>query len=220
MKRWLVRICGLLLLGAIVNVAVAWTVALLISDRIQQGKWREMHIEEAQAYWGRHAPPSWHGAAVAVGNSLESWVFGFRHTQVFAYKRLDPFRDDIPPSLKMYAVGDDAAGWPLVSMLFRSRYMTDASAQVVEVEGGWQMPSASPGSKVAPLLAIWSGFAINTVFYAGVLWLLFAAPFALRRRRRIKRGLCPKCAYPVGQSDVCTECGKPVTRRSVEPASS
>ena len=51
------------------------------------------------------------------------------------------------------------------------------------------------------------GFAINTVFYAVVLWLLFAAPLALRRRRRIKRGLCPKCAYPVGTNKRCTECG-------------
>ena len=64
---------------------------------------------------------------------------------------------------------------------------------------------------VVPLGPIWPGFAINTVFYAAVLWLLFAAPFALRRRRRIKRGLCPKCAYPVGTSDTCTECGAGVT---------
>jgi hypothetical protein len=54
---------------------------------------------------------------------------------------------------------------------------------------------------------IWPGFAINTLFYAGILWLLFAAPIALRRRRRIKRGLCPACAYPVGTSNKCTECG-------------
>ena len=51
--------------------------------------------------------------------------------------------------------------------------------------------------------------AINTVFYAGLLWLLFAAPFALRRHRRIKRGLCPKCAYDLrgSESRVCPECG-------------
>jgi hypothetical protein len=63
---------------------------------------------------------------------------------------------------------------------------------------------------------MWPGFAINTVFYAAILWLLFATPFALRRWRRIKRGLCPACAYPVGASDVCTECGARVTRRIVE----
>jgi hypothetical protein len=67
--------------------------------------------------------------------------------------------------------------------------------------------------RLLPYAPMWPGFAINTLFYAGTLWLLFAAPFALRRRRRIKRGLCPKCAYPIGRggtSDVCTECGAAV----------
>ena len=51
---------------------------------------------------------------------------------------------------------------------------------------------------------------VNTVFYAAVLWLLlFAAPFALRRWRGIRRGLCPKCAYDLRGSiaQVCPECG-------------
>ena len=64
-----------------------------------------------------------------------------------------------------------------------------------------------------PLRPIWPGFAINTVFYAAVLWGLFGAPFALHRRRRIKRGLCPACAYPVGTNEVCTECGAAVVKR-------
>ncbi len=25
---------------------------------------------------------------------------------------------------------------------------------------------------------------------------------------RTKRGLCPKCAYPLGESPVCTQCGQ------------
>ena len=69
-------------------------------------------------------------------------------------------------------------------------------------------PLGRPGEvPFIPLRPIWPGFAINTLFYAAILWGLFAAPLALRRRRRIKRGLCPKCAYPIGASDVCTECG-------------
>ncbi len=31
--------------------------------------------------------------------------------------------------------------------------------------------------------------------------------------RRIKRGLCPKCAFPVGTNQVCTECGAAVPRK-------
>jgi hypothetical protein len=69
-----------------------------------------------------------------------------------------------------------------------------------------------------PWHPIWPGFAINSIFYAAILWMLFALPFVVHRRRRIKRGLCPACAYPVGTSEVCTECGKPVPARSVEGA--
>ncbi len=58
-----------------------------------------------------------------------------------------------------------------------------------------------------PLQPIWPGFAINTLFYAAVLWLLIPGPFALRRFIRVKRGLCPACAYRIGESAVCSECG-------------
>jgi len=61
-----------------------------------------------------------------------------------------------------------------------------------------------------PIAPLWPGFAINTLFYAAVCWLLLSAPFALRRRLRRRRGRCPACAYPVGTSDVCTECGQSV----------
>ena len=56
-------------------------------------------------------------------------------------------------------------------------------------------------------------FSINTLFYAVVLWLMIPGPFALRRFIRVRRGLCPACAYPTGQSGVCSECGKPLPGR-------
>ncbi len=68
-------------------------------------------------------------------------------------------------------------------------------------------PLGGPSYRIVGWRPIWPGFAINTLFYAAILWLLIAALFALRRRRRIKRGLCPACAYPIGESDICTECG-------------
>ena len=54
---------------------------------------------------------------------------------------------------------------------------------------------------------LWLGFAIHTIFYAAILWLPIYGSFVLRRFIRVKRGLCPKCAYPRGESDVCSECG-------------
>ena len=51
------------------------------------------------------------------------------------------------------------------------------------------------------------------IFALGIVSLIVASVLQVRENRfegRIKRGLCPACAYPVGASDVCTECGKPV----------
>ncbi len=61
---------------------------------------------------------------------------------------------------------------------------------------------------------LWSpGFAINTILYATILWPLIPGPFVLRRFLRLRRGLCPKCAYPMGESSVCTECGRLLPKR-------
>ena len=61
-----------------------------------------------------------------------------------------------------------------------------------------------------PYAPLWPGFAINMVFYAAVLWLPFAGFRFARRRIRARRGQCPACAYPIGTSNVCTECGAAV----------
>ena len=60
------------------------------------------------------------------------------------------------------------------------------------------------------------GFTLNTIFYAVVLWLMILGPlFVVRRWVRVRRGLCPKCAYPMSESAVCSECGKALPRRII-----
>lgn len=69
--------------------------------------------------------------------------------------------------------------------------------------------------RALPLRPLWPGFAINTIFYAAIAWagwmLCYAAPFALRRRLRIRRGQCTACGYSLrgreNVSDICPECG-------------
>ncbi len=71
------------------------------------------------------------------------------------------------------------------------------------------------GRAFIPLRPIWPGFAVNTLFYATLLWLVIPGPFVLRRFLRMRRGLCQKCAYPMGESAVCTECGKSLSKHAV-----
>ena len=64
-------------------------------------------------------------------------------------------------------------------------------------------------TRALPLLPIWPGFAVNTIFYAAILWPLICGPFVLRRLIRRKRGLCVACGYDLRHADhnACPECG-------------
>ena len=116
-----------------------------------------------------------------------------------------------------------AYGWPVLSMWcwFRE-FRFDTRARGPELFGGLQLSDfAATGPRdirwyrlrALPLRPIWPGFAINTAFYATLLWLLIPGPFALRRLIRHKRGQCPACGYPAGESAVCSECGAELPRR-------
>lgn len=62
-------------------------------------------------------------------------------------------------------------------------------------------------TRYLPYRPIWLGLILNTLLYAIVIlttmWLLLAT----RAKLRIRRNLCPNCKYPIGVSEVCTECG-------------
>jgi hypothetical protein len=168
MKRphQLVRIFVFLLLvggGAIINVAVAWTVSNTVGELYQ--------------ITGRHA--------------------GLKYEITRQYADGTLTRSRYPEGI--------AVGWPLPALV-------NEPASHAGVVGSMTI---LPASRIElPRQPVWPGFAINTLFYAGILYLLFAVPFTIRRHRRVRRGLCPKCAYPVGTSEVCTECGAAVKRRS------
>jgi hypothetical protein len=249
-----------LLLGAIVNVIVAWACAILIDP-----------------YRATQPPPALgvpHQAVFAVRQVNEPWrgQWGAVRYRVPGMLRLDSsFNRAAPPwgpanegPGAQPDIGDpallvprwsglatpsdeflasrreiertivDARGWPMLSLwhvpfeFIMIRVPDQSSKQ--QGRGGLALPlppwrdptpfSSRPSEpRTLPLRIIPVGFLVNSAFYAGVLWLVFAVPGVVRRRRRIRRGQCPACAYPVGSSGVCTECGKPVAslqRRTVE----
>lgn len=62
---------------------------------------------------------------------------------------------------------------------------------------------------VLALIPIWPGFLANTTIYASAWFILIAGirhP-AHHRRRRLRQGLCPRCAYDVKGQPACPECG-------------
>jgi hypothetical protein len=223
MKRRMIQIVVLLLLGAIVNVAVACGSAIIQPwPRVWAPAFeRDNSFGPGFCDWEIRV---WQGAAWS--RVLSRWTIGRPVTSI---DELDTFGVEVLPSWarttrpRSSDATDvlhfiEARGWPRLAM--RSEWQTTGSGGivfgVVEITSGYRVstdrsiPWDVENPRVVPVDPIWPGFAINTIFYAAILWMLFALPLALRRRRRVKRGLCPACAYPIGTSEVCTECGAAV----------
>ncbi len=97
------------------------------------------------------------------------------------------------------------SGWRLPLVYYQQSALIDPAISV-----SWRSLS-----RVLPLRPLPLGIAINTLFYAAILWLLMCGPFVLRRFWRVEQGFCPKCRYPIGKSSVCTECACGLPKRAV-----
>lgn len=128
------------------------------------------------------------------------------------------------------------AGWPVLAMRHGSYsgefVQTDYTAHATEtsrisLRGGFQIdlprsipppghyrPTglAAPVDRFAlPLLPLWPGFLINTLFYALLLCIAWRLPGVLRRAVRRRRGRCVGCGYDRDGLDpgaACPECGE------------
>ena len=110
--------------------------------------------------------------------------------------------------------GRYAVGWPTDALGYT--YAWDVR-RILAGADSVPHPLDSGVRRVHPLRPIWPGFAVNTLFYAAVFWLLICGPFVPRRlirHLRRRRGHCPACAYPMGESDTCTECGRELPNRA------
>lgn len=236
-RRWQRPAAAALLLlaaGAIINFAAAWLCAafvnpfavpanvtstphspteLLVESRLQ--RFGHTRIDRARIVakrdeiTGELSSMSWAGPI----NAQSDPVTGTLHTITWASDSAEN-------------ISEVRAGWPLRCLAgFNNAEVTIKSGDIWlnmfrTGSGGYidaiELPpfiGAAFGAawRGLPLRPIWPGFIINTIFYALLLWLLFAIPFAVRRMLRRRRGVCERCAYPVGVSPVCTECGETVT---------
>lgn len=185
-----------LLLGAIVNVAAAWGFAWFVTLH-----WHTSGpIDDDPQIAGWLDARSWEDDLDGPWRPI--WFadeHGFGRRRVHLSAMVESGTMAMPADMIV-----EMAGWPMAALEGHSNPEWTGSTYIWHDHGVVRVPI---GKETTPLRPMWPGFVINTLFYAGLLWLLFAAPLALRRRSRIKRGLCPKCAYPVGTSPTCTECG-------------
>ena len=213
-----------LALGLVAHFAVAIGCAVAAQRHFNVDKRHRQHM------WVRasHDWDGFQGATMLHGqpptkHDAASWAACRQHYTLdcFGYhenRTSDPFID-APPDATWYDLDDIPplcsrnvrieSGWPMRSLCAERDFVVNVDTERNELERG-QFPSTTY-VRAIPITPMPGGFVVNTILYSAAFVVLYSAilaPGKLRRRRRIRRGLCPACAYPVGGSSICTECGR------------
>ena len=195
MKRWLFKVVVFLLLGAIINIAVAWGIALY--GPFHEARWDDILSDSENAYWNerlklQHVPADYRITTITST--------GFRAVVLWQRGQFERSEREC------------RVGWPLLC----SRPLgPDNEYKGIPIETRvLSQPQAEMdflfGERRLPTTFFMAASAINSIVYGLTLWSLFTEILLVRRQLRIRRGLCSKCKYPIGVSDTCTECGRPV----------
>jgi hypothetical protein len=226
-KRRITKLVVFLFFGAVVNVAVAWGCVYLPARYHTLPQYKNgftIHGTGFNDWWVES------GGAGGFGNVSSAWTNGISTIKGVVP---DEQAETILPNWARFAYPSGTyppasdimrlvygRGWPCLS-LWSGREVVFPTVGVtvgnsVSITKGFLFPGegTKPFSnyadvRVLPLAPIWPGFAINTIFYAALLWMLWLSPFVIRRVIRHKRGQCIKCGYDLGGTSGggCPECG-------------
>jgi hypothetical protein len=202
-RRTLAKLGLFLLVGAVVNVGVAWGCV----HKVNSPPW-----PPPVSSTDMPAPSAW---------PIE-WREGLPAPTKRTHKRRWLFDEDI---VRGGAVRDAvisiqySVGIPLRSMRWRFTYDMALRAPGGDrwaiVTGAWKLPDHTPlRPKFLPYSASPVGFAANSILFGALLAVATGIAHAIGRAHRRARGLCPRCKYPLADLPTCPECGEALRRKA------
>jgi hypothetical protein len=222
-KRLAFKLVVFLLAGAIINVAVAWGIwmyhdsGVIVPSRISTTP--SLLPANARSIWERSEAESWPPLVRATWTECAALGLSGIYGESKRYDAGVMMPGLSESELRNMWVGRgtfEAAqfecGLPLGT--FSIELARESNTVNVMGAGRTRHNGFEIDGCVLPTKSLWSGFAINTIFYAVIVWMLCAVPGAVRWRVRIKRGQCASCAYSLRESasDKCPECGAAVRK--------
>ncbi len=204
MRRAWKRVGIYLLIGLIVNVAIAWMIPTVL-----RGNWFNAKYDIEGQSWPVSVPADWPPA--------EYWssMSAVGYDGVTAMANLDDLARTrrLDPSVVLYVATRHAYGLPFHAMTAR-QLQTQQGRSIREVDEGpfyrgfavGLLHYPAPYRRIA-LFPLWPGCIANTLIYGLLAWLVVSAARRWRMARRRKSRLCPTCGYDYANLDVCPECG-------------
>ena len=198
MKRRITHLAIFLLLGTVINTTIAWGLALWPRRATMlYGNEPKILLTKDVQWWNANVKPQF---GCDVGYGYLTHDFGIQGAMLF----------DSEATLFVTAIRL-SSGWP-----FRS-FTGDGWTKIPPREPfpNWQTDDAMVfqqlGGFMIPLRPMWTGFAINTFFYAVFAWGIYIVISSIRKKLRRVPGLCTICNYDLTHADhkVCPECGTP-----------
>jgi len=222
------------MIGVVLNVAIAWLLALT-ADVYRSPPQGGMALFE-EVHWTTQAHK---GIGSLVATS--AW----RHGENPGQTQADP-ADYVPAWMPDRDASDalrsgevvyiertvEARGWPMLSMWASLRWSAvNNDRRIVQSQGiegaietglaPWVMyrntrpnSTANLRPRILPLRPLWPGFAVNGVAFGAGIWLVVFGWRDVRAAWRMRRHCCPRCGYPVGTSPQCSECGAVIAPRA------
>ena len=226
MTRLFCRTLLLLLIGAVINVCVAWMFAAGLT---QPPDGRMYLVASPATLWfvTCSEEPGVTSCRWMMAEHAAAWnPPGTMEDIRTKYLRTKPKRVEQgePPAWSVLADLELPAKWPPSDPAFselRARNWAGWPCRALTCDEEWTNTGATayPGALVVPrgsgVLAlpyrvVWYGFVVNTTVFGAATALASFSAVWVRRQYRRAHNRCPNCAYPVGTSPVCTECGRPV----------
>lgn len=194
--KWARRLVLCLMLGALVNLGMAWGCSLgfaYADTKILAGtmQYRLTFVRE----WPIKGMPP----AEAIGRGTIT-AYGVTNSYYSESKRGHPWM--------LYR----SAGLPLHAFhAWTDDWRTPRTPQTPPGASAlhWRFAVDIRGT-VFPYRPMPLGFTVNTLLYAALLFLLTLGLSVFKRRRRLRGGLCVRCGYDITGLTACPECGTPV----------
>ena len=218
MKGRLRKLVLFVLLGVYVNIAVAWFFALTfdLCDAQHLGGATKIGPND---YWVITRLEKLGVTYVRSDREEINFYEGYFDRDLPA-EALAPrwarLRNELPPrdSSHFTSRRADAYGWPLRTLwcefFIGHEYFQERTSLLY---GGIDLlhpPTFRENGWALPLFPIFPAFIVNSIFYAAIIWIAWIMPGRIRRRIRLRRGVCVHCAYDLRGSsggEVCPECG-------------